>query len=428
MAVSADGFRVFPGALSEEFGSVLGAAEFKENVGSLLQESTMETYAPKIMDWYEYNRVGNFNPAEVVDAKVCAFAGWLGWGRGSKSTRDKALNGWTSALNGHFDAKYQTRPFNTHFVRRLKQRYHDAQFKRTMALLPADALEPKEARIGLPASGLGILIWKIGFASGKELYRLLLLMAIALFLVRPATVWAFEPGDYDIMATPAGGLFIVCISRSVKRHPEYMISPNRREIEVPLVMGHPLAVIAFGLFRARRCSPTWATQLRVEQGQQKHGAARMSAWLRAACPPKQLALPAGRRISAYSLRIAGVSAMRLVLHVEPEFVRRWGLWSSFAMVDTYTRFDYGPGAVLAQLWGWASSQQWRGTEVLAQGAAASGATAALLRLAQHGDTTAPTAAAPATTTRRVVLMPPADGYSPAAAARYGRRRRLLRGR
>ena len=86
-------------------------------------------------------------------------------------------------------------------------------------------------------------------------------------------------------------------------------------------------------------------------------------------------------ISAYSLRIAGVSAMRLVLHVEPEFVRRWGLWSSFAMVDTYTRFDYGPGAVLAQLWGWASSQQWRGTEVLAQGAAASGATAALLRLA-----------------------------------------------
>jgi len=188
-----------------------------------------------------------------------------------------------------------------------------------MALLPAAALEPKEARIGLPPSGITLLWWDMHRASGVTLARLLLCASVLLFLVRPATVWAFRPGDLDVLIA-GKAIFITCVSRSVKRHPEFLTNPNRRELEVPLEEGHPLFVFAYAIFRARRCRVDWCTQLRREAGAQKHGAARMSAWLRAACPPERLPLPAGRRLSAYSLRIAGVSALRVALHVEPDFV------------------------------------------------------------------------------------------------------------
>ena len=405
---------------------MLGAAEFLDNVGALLQESTVESYAPKVQDWYDYNRLGGFDAAEVVDAKVCAFAGWIGWGRGEKNTTDKQFNAWTSALNGHFDAKYQIRPFNTHYVRRLKGRYKEAQLARTMALLPVDALEPKEARIAVPPSGVQLLLWQLHRASGVELFRLLSMTATLLFLSRPATVWAFEPGDYDVLATPAGGVYIVCVSRSVKRHPEYVANPDRREIEVPLGDGaHPLVILAFALLRARRCSPTWERQLQLESPLQRHGAARMSAWLRTACPPKLLALPAGRRLSAYSLRIAGVSAMRVALHVEPDFVKRWGLWTSPSMVECYTDGTYGRGVILVQLFGWATARQFSDTGAETAGALCGGAAWALGRL-REGQTTAAARLPPATTTTRVVLAPPAYAMLPAAAGRLARRRRLLR--
>ena len=39
------------------------------------------------------------------------------------------------------------------------------------------------------------------------------------------------------------------------------MAPDRREIEVPLVRGHPLMVWAYALFRARREDRAWETLL-----------------------------------------------------------------------------------------------------------------------------------------------------------------------
>ena len=426
-------FRAFPCALSAEFGQQLGAAEFRDHIGPLLQGSTLKQYTPRVLDWYEYNRIGGFDPAEVVDAKVCAFAGWLGWARGVKNTTNKCLNDWTSALNGHFDARYHVRPFNTHYVTALKRKYRDAQLARTLARIaeaPSDGRrEPKETRIALPPSGISRLVWQIGSTpAGTRLAELLLLTPPLLFLCRPATVWAFEPGEYTLLCAPCGRLYIVCISRSVKRHPELMLTPDRREIEVPLVAGHPLLVIAHAMFRAGRHDSTWATTLRKQAPQQEHAAARMSRWLRSSCPKAALALPSGRTLSSYSLRIAGVSAMRLSLQVSMEFVRGWGLWRSLDMVERYSQHGYGQGLVLGECFGWAQIAQF-GPRALALHAreAGLGDMRAAALAASAGDTVAAALAPPAASVRRVQVHAPPRGRGATLARTRGARRRALVG-
>jgi hypothetical protein len=430
VAPGIDGFVEFPGALCTTFPAQLGAAEYLEHIGPLLQASTLVNYGPKVRKWFEYNQCGGYDPHLVTNAKVCAFAGWLGWGQGVRSSRDKTFNGFTSALNGYFDAKFQTRPFNSHYIKQLKSKYHDAQLCRTMAALPEGALEPAEARIGLPPSGIGSLWWQVHRATGVPLFRTVLLCDMVVSIVRPATVWALEPGDIDVIGTPDGRLYIVMISRSVKRHPEYLLCPDRREIEVPLVEGHPLLVLAYAIFRARRLDSAWCTQLRREVPLQRNAAARVSAWLRAAVPPTQLALPAGRRISAYSLKIAGVSAMRIALNVEPDFVRRWGLWSAgpggLRMVEKYTDVTYGRSELLGQLFGWARSRQFECTVTLPDGATADKAAIGLLAAAQRRDTTALRDLEPATSTRHLVILPPRDFSVSMEALRRQRARRLAR--
>lgn len=425
----ADGFVVFPAATSSAFADQLGAAEFLTHVGPLLEAGTVGAYGPKVADWYEWNRQGGYNPHEVVDGKVCAFAGWLGWGRGKDNSSNKALNAWTSALNAHFDAKFQVRPFNTHFVTRLKKRFHDAQLARTMASLAPGALLPKEARVGLPPSGIATLWWAMHRAQGVELHRLLLMTASLMFLVRPATVWAFQEGDFDVLATPCGRIFVVLISRDVKRHPELKVAPDRREIEVPLVWGHPLLVWAYALFRARREDRAWETLLGREAALQRGGSAKMSEWLRAACPPTLLRLPEGRRLSSYSLRIAGVSGMRVGLHVEAEFVMRWGLWRSLAMVDTYTETAYGRGAIVGRLFSWAGARQFQEAGVFVTNTTADGAAAAFRGVAstEHGDTSAAAVPQLAPTAVHILIPQPGEWHSGVAAAARGRRRRLQSG-
>ena len=415
--------------MSNQFATQLGAAQFLEFIGPLLQASTVEKYGPRVKDWYEYNRLGGFDPAEVVDAKVCAFAGWLGWGRGSKNTTNKCLNDWTSALNGHFDAVAQVRPFNTHYVRALKGRYRDAQLSRTLARIADDddALEPVETRIALPPSGIALLVWEIaGAPPGERLSGLLLMTAVLLFCCRPATVWAFQPGDYGVMCTAAGGIFIVCISRSVKRHPEFLLTPDRREIEVPRQEGHPLLVIAAALFRAGRHDTAWATTLSRQVPLQKHAAARMSRWLRSVCPKATLLLPAGRKLSSYSLRIACVCAMRLSLQVSVEFIRGWGLWRSLDMVERYTQPSYGSGLVLQQLFGWAQHTQFR-AKALALGAGTTGLADALAAAngASTGDTTAATVEPPVIAARAVLVHATPRGGLAVRARQRGLQRRAL---
>ena len=357
---------------------------FQEHIGELVQQTTAEVYAPKVRDWYAYNDQAGYDARDVCDSKVMAFAGWLGWRRGAKNSRDKCLNAWTSALNGHFDASWGLRPFNTHAVTALKKRYRDAQLTRTMAMLPADALEPKEARIGLPASGITTLLWQMVAARGAELYRLLLQIGTMLFLPRPATLWALEGGDYCLVMAP-GRLFIVFVSRSVKRHPEYVVNPNRREIEVPRNAECVLAQVAYALYRAQREDPDWCTQLRRECTLQKHAAARVSKWLRAAVSQASIALPAGRRLSSYSLRIAGVSAMVVALRVDLDFVRRWGLWTTVQMVYIYRQEDYGRSDILGQLFGWACVPEHGGQLSSSATLGGGGGRGGLLA----GDTTAP---------------------------------------
>jgi len=124
-----------------------------QNIGQLHASSTLSNYGPRVDDWMLYNGTGAYDWREVTDAKVCAFAGWL-YGR----SKDKCLNGWTSANNSFFDLKFGCRPFNTHTIKLLKREYRVAQLARTMRLLGPDAMEPKEQRIGTPYVGVLVVL------------------------------------------------------------------------------------------------------------------------------------------------------------------------------------------------------------------------------------------------------------------------------
>ncbi|MDC0510995.1 hypothetical protein OAN61_01155 [bacterium] len=122
-------------------------------IGPLVRQETAVVYDRKVEDWLEWNELVGWDPLRCSDAKICAFAGWL-FGR----TVNKDLNSWTSAINGFFDSHCGVRPLNTHTITNLKKRYHDKQLRRTLQRLGPNALEPAEARIGVPPGRLQILL------------------------------------------------------------------------------------------------------------------------------------------------------------------------------------------------------------------------------------------------------------------------------
>jgi hypothetical protein len=258
---------------------------------------------------------------------------------------------WTSAINGFFDAHSGTRPLNTHTVSRLKRRYHDKQLARTMALLPEGALGPREARYAVPGSGLEMLLQDAVRAADVSLrLRLVLMLVSVVFYSRPATVWGFEPWDVCVYVAGGSSVYLACVSRHVKMHPEYLTTPNRREVRVPTGdVTHPLAQLAWCVWRLQvATNGTWCTGLRRVAGKQSAASGVITGWLRSSLPQTRLPLPAGRLLSSYSLRIAGVS-IAAAHHVDSEWIVRWALWTSKAMAERYTQRDYGRSEFAAML-------------------------------------------------------------------------------
>ena len=224
------GLAEFPRAGSPAFGLALGAKHFLSFVGELQEVSTLQQYGDKVKDWFEYCRIGQFDWREVTDAKVQAFAGWLSDPAGRGST-DKTFNGWTSALNHLFDQRFSVRPFNTHAIKRLKKKYRDKQTARTMLRVVNSvhgAVEPKDQRLPLSAVGFGVLVHDAALRwVGRVLSGIAVMLLIAVFLLRPNTVWGFEPGDVRLLRRQR---VIAITVRMCKRWPELRLCPAQREV------------------------------------------------------------------------------------------------------------------------------------------------------------------------------------------------------
>ena len=326
----------FPAQGSRGFSQALGAREFATFIGPLIMAGTQRGYDAKVHDWYAYNEAAGYHPHEVCDAKVFCFGGWL-----SSRSKNRDFNSWTSGLNGHFDELFGCRPFNSHRITQYKKVFKRKQLERTMSQLPAGALEPAEARMALPATGFAIIEDSCAHVRNNDdkLCRFLLMLVSVLFILRPATVWAFQPGDVCCVQIP-NGVAIVCISRSVKRRPELLSAPNRREIVVyDDDIDSPLGRIATAILRVQHVRWDWCCQVSREAGLQKDGSAVLTRWLREAVG-NNLRLPPGRRLSSYSLRIMGASAASAAGR-DINWIRLWGLWKTPLQVYTYIQDDYG---------------------------------------------------------------------------------------
>ena len=288
-------------------------------------------------------------------------------------TVNKDLNSWTSAINGFFDSHRGVRPLNTHTITNLKKRYHDKQLLRTLQRLGPNALEPAEARIGVPPGGLQILLRDAVAAAANVVLcsRLVLLLVITVFFVRPATMWAFEP--YDVSVYMGGGhAYLVCVSRKVKLRPEFLVTPNRREVDVPIDESHPLCQLAYLVYRMQtQTRGRWCCALREQIAERKRAPEIVTEWLRTALTPTRLPLPSGRRLSSYSLRIAGISICS-AHHVDAEWICRWALWRSKDMAERYTQRDYARSTIGAQLMCFAATPAGRAATSNTMGAARGG--------------------------------------------------------
>lgn len=317
----------------------LGAKHYGEFVGALIETSTERQYGDKVDDWMQYCHIGGFDWREVTDSKVQAFAGWLSdpCGRGS---RDKTLNGWTSALNNHFDRCFGVRPFNSHLITRLKKKYRDKQTARTLQCLVDRVpgyVEAKDQRLALPASGFAVLVddaqldWR-----GRVLAGIAIILLIAVFLLRPNTVWGFEPGDVVLLRA----LRRICIIvRVCKRWPELRLSPAAREVQCG-GPGTPLGVIFDVMCRAEDTDPLWYRRVRDEAPEASGAAARVTAWLRERCDEQRVPRQGGRNFSAYSIRIAIASTM-WAYRMDERWIQTWGYWRTEAQYKTYVREYYG---------------------------------------------------------------------------------------
>lgn len=318
-----------------------GARTFLDEIADgdlgMLELGTRTQYNPKVKLWLEYNSLGRWDPLDAPDAKIKAFSGWLF----SRST-DKALNGFTSAINDYIDTACGARPLNTHEVRKLKSRYHDKQLARTMQRLPPDALEPKEARWTLPPAGLNLMLVTARSAVGTVLFKIGVMLIVLALFCRPATVWGLQAGDF-VLTAPVDGLRragqVWYAWREVKRHPEYRTQPVEDVMPVPPDTTHTRRQVYEVWRRCEQEDPLWYLLL-ARLGSKSDAAPTVTRWVRESFNGN-IQVPPGRRLSSYSLRRVGPTAS-----FHSGRCKSWatakGHWTSEHQIDSYVerRFPY----------------------------------------------------------------------------------------
>ena len=335
----------FPRANHHAFKLALGGAHFLSFVGPLQEWSTARSYGPKVQDWMQFNWLGGYDWREVIDSKVCAFAGWLAdpAGRGSS---DKCFNGWTSALNDYFDKSFGLRPFLGHTIKRLKKRYHDKQLARTLGALVVGRSrvpEPKEARLGLTAVGFMVMLDDARAGSGRPRWRIASLFVLAVFLLRPNTVQGFQTGDVVLLRARRA---ICILVRQVKRWPELRLAPAPREV-ICGAAGTPLGEVFDVLLAAEAENPRWYLALAQSATADSAGTVA-SKWVQDVCDVGRVPRPEGRNFTAYSLRIAIASTM-FAYRMDERWIQAWGYWRSQDQYKSYVREHFGRQPFLAGL-------------------------------------------------------------------------------
>ena len=340
----------FPAPGERHHGLQLGIQYAQQFIGPLLEASTLGTYSKRVQHWMEFNAAGGFDWREVTDAKFYAFAGWLADPGGGNST-DKCLNNWTSAINSFFDIKFGCRPCNTHYIGRLKKKYHDAQLARTVARLPPGQPLPKEARVGVPIEGL-LQMEEIALSeSTVRTVWAASCMLCTLFWLRPNTLWHMLKGDVRL---DVGAGVLVLTIRGVKRWPELRQKPARREVPIPSDPRHPRRRLIETMLRAQEVDAEWYLELSRTSTEHDAGAT-VSAWMRDLMPTLDVQrwLPAGKRLSSYSLRICGVSVCD-AYEYSPRWMQDWGFWRSIEQAQTYVQLTpYGRQGFLGAVYDFA---------------------------------------------------------------------------
>ena len=337
----------FPGANTAAFRYALGARHFVSFVGELTEWSTMQQYAGKVRDWYTYNQLGGYDWRRVSDDKVCAFAGWLSDPNG-RNSRDKTLNGWTSALNDHFDKIFAARPFNTHRISRLKKRYRERQVARTLnqlAVRPADEHhkhEAKDQRLAMSAIGFKVMFDDGVRLGGVIAAQVCLVFIAAVFLLRPNTVQGFILGD--VYLDTARRIIFIFV-RQVKRWPELRHTPAGREVQCGR-SDTPLGAIFDLMVSTHANNPRWYLAL-ARSASVSTAASVFSGWIRARCDDR-VPRNSGRHFSGYSVRIAIASTM-WAYRMDERWVQSWGYWKTAAQYLTYVRKHYGRHPYVASL-------------------------------------------------------------------------------
>ena len=108
--------------------------------------------------------------------------------------------------------------------------YRDAQVARTTGRLAPGALQPREARIGMPADGFKYYHGVSAQRGGMFRRRSAIYFVKALFVLRPCTVWGFQRGD--VLIRLEYGVLVIFV-RVCKPWPELKQSPARREVPIP---------------------------------------------------------------------------------------------------------------------------------------------------------------------------------------------------
>ena len=323
----------FPVHGDRTYSTQVGVKHAQSFIGPLLEASTVESYGKKVQHWFQFNAAGGYDWREITDSKFYAFAGWLADPAGGNST-NKCLNDWTSAINGFFDIKFGCRPCNTHYIGRLKKKYHAAQLARTVSRLPPGRPMPKEARVGVPIEGF-VQMEQIALSENtlRTVWAACCFL-ISIFWLRPNTLWHFREGD--VRFDTAAGVLVLTI-RGVKRWPELQASPARREVPIPANPRHPRRRLVEAMLRAQDVDPLWYLELR-RTSTVGNAAGTVSAWMRDLMPLEHVQrwLPAGKRLSAYSLRICGVSVCKAYEYSDA-WMQDWGFWRSVTQALTYVQ-------------------------------------------------------------------------------------------
>ena len=170
------------------------------------------------------------------------------------------------------------------------------------------------------------------------------MLLIAVFLLRPNTVWGFEPGDVRLLRRQR---VIAITVRLCKRWPELRLCPAQREVQCG---GHrtPLGIVFDVMCRAEDDDPLWYRVLRDASSAAGGAAAKVTGWLQDRCDTHRVPRQDGRKFTAYSLRIAIASTM-WAYGMDERWIQSWGYWRTHDQYFTYVRKWFGRHPFIAGL-------------------------------------------------------------------------------